>query len=123
MGSGISNIEPEDPRVIEQRIEAWEAEWKRKIMLQQAAGQSKRLRLVEQARAQAQIDIVLDIGKRLEEWRTASDSIKTDAIARYFIGVLEKFVGISALRQFLPEDTIDLLKNARNRLMITDRSA
>ncbi|MCP4539595.1 MAG: hypothetical protein GY832_20865 [Chloroflexi bacterium] len=121
VGSGISNLEPEDPRVIEQRIEAWEADWKRKIMLQQAEGQSKRLQLVERARAQAQIDVIVDIGKRLDQWRTAGGSVPTDAIAQYFIGTLEKFIGISALRHFLPDDTNAIIENARGRLLSGDQ--
>lgn len=117
VGSGISNLEPEDPRVIEQRIKAWEADWKRKIMLQQAEGQSRRLQLVERARAQAQIDVIVDIGTRLDEWRTTGGPVPFDAIALYFVGVLERFAGMSALRRFLPEDTNTLIENMRMRLL------
>jgi hypothetical protein len=113
VGGGISNLEPEDPRVIEQRIEAWEADWKRKIMLQQAAGQSRRVRLVEQARAQAQIDIIVDIGKRIEQLRTAGDHVPMDTVAHYFVGVMEELAGKPALRRFLLEDTDSIIQRAR----------
>lgn len=104
VGSGISNIEPEDPRVIEQRIEAWQANWKRKIMLQQAAGQSERLRLVGQSRAQAVVDVILGIVERLDQLRDDKEAVRMDVVARYFIEIIEGFAGASPLRRFLSRD-------------------
>jgi len=115
-GSGISNLVPVDKRVIEQRVEAWRADWTRKIMLKQAAGQFKRLQLVEQARAQAQIDIILAIGKRLERLRVAGTPVPMDTVARYFIEVLETLAEKSALHQLLPGDTGDVIQRARRTI-------
>jgi len=109
IGSGISNLVPADERVIEQRIEAWRAGWAREIMLKQAAGQSTRLRLVEQARAQAQIDIILAISERIEQLRATG----ADGIARHFIGILEGLAEKTALRQLLPRDTNNVIRRAR----------
>jgi len=113
IGCGISNLMPVDERVIEQRIEAWRSDWARKIMLQQAAGQAKRLRMVEQARAQAQIDIILAVGKRLEELRATGAPVPLDAIVLYFIEVLEELAGKSALRKLLPGDMDNIIQRAR----------
>ena len=108
VGSGISNIMPVGERVIEQRIEAWKADWARKIMIKQAKGQAERLRLIEQARAQAQVDIVVAVGERIEQLRIAG----ADAIARNFIEVLTELSGSSALRRLLPRGTSDVLRRA-----------
>lgn len=116
IGSGIGNLEPVDKRVIEQRIEAWRADWAREIMLKQAAGQSRRLRMVEQARAQAQIDLILAIGKQIERLQVVGAPIPMDAVACYFIEVLEKLAGRPALRQFLPIDTGNILQRARGAI-------
>jgi hypothetical protein len=117
VGSGISNLEPEDPRVIEQRIEAWKADWKRKIMLQQAAGQSKRLQLVEQARAQAQIDVIVNLGKQIEALRIAGDPIPMDAVARYFIDTLEQLAAKSATHTLLlPGEAEHIIQRARGTI-------
>lgn len=113
VGSGISNLEPVDPRLLEHRVEAWRADWARRIMLKQAAGQSKRLRLVEQSRAQAQVDIVLDIGKRLSKLRDAGDPLPMDQIARYFIEILETMVGRPELYRYLPAGTGQTVQSAR----------
>ena len=112
IGCGIGNIEPVDEHVLEQRIEAWKADWTRKIMLKRAAGQSERLRLVEQARAQAQVDIILAVGKQIEQLRTTG----ADAVARYFIEVLTELSGKAALRQLLPGDTNTVLQRAFGRI-------
>ncbi len=116
IGCGIGNIVPVDERVIEQRIEAWRTDWARKIMLQQAAGQARRLRLVEQARAQAQIDIVLAVGRRLERLRAAGGPVPLDAIVLYFVEVLEELAGRSALRKLLPGDMDTIIQRARGAI-------
>jgi len=116
IGCGIGNLMPVDERVIEQRVEAWRTDWARKIMLQQAAGQTRRLRLVEQARAQAQIDIILAVGRRLERLRAAGGPVPLDAIVLYFVEVLEELAGRSALRKLLPGDMDTIIQRARGAI-------
>jgi hypothetical protein len=113
IGSGISNLMPADESVIEQRIEAWKTDWARKIMLQQAAGQSKRLQVVEKARAEAQIDLIMTVGRRLEQLRVADEGVRMDTFARYFIEVLEGLASRPALQRFLPRETANTIQRAR----------
>jgi hypothetical protein len=116
MGGGISNIVPVNKQVIDQRIEAWKADWARKVMLKQAVGQSRRLRLVERARAQAQVDVIMSIGKRIEGLRKVGDPVPLDAIVLYFLEVLEELSGKSELRRLLPGDTDTIIKRARGTI-------
>jgi len=111
IGGGISNIEPVNEDVIERRVEAWRAEWMRGVMLQRAEGQSTRLRLVEQARAQAQTDIIVSIGKRIAQMRNVGEATRLDAILKYFIEVLEQLADRKELQQLLPSDMDSILKN------------
>lgn len=113
IGGGISNLMPMDEEVIKQRIEAWQADWARKIMLQQAAGQSRRIQMIEEARARAQNDIVLTIGKRIEQLRADSDDVPMDAVLLYFVEILEELVGKSDLRRLLPGDTDSIIRRMR----------
>jgi hypothetical protein len=113
VGSGISNLMPVDEGVIGQRVEAWKTDWARKIMLQQAAGQSRRLQVVEKARAEAQIDLILTVGKRLEQLRVAEEGVRMDTFARYFIEVLEGLASRPALQRFLPRETTSTIQRAR----------
>ena len=116
VGSGISNLMPADEQAIEQRIEAWRLEWTRKITHRQAEGQFKRLHKIEQARAQTQIDFILDIGKRFEELRTADDVVPLKDFVLYFIKVLEKLARMPTLRPFLPEDTDSLIQETNQAI-------
>ena len=112
LGGDIGDLIPTDPRVQEQRVEAWRADWTRKIMLKQSAGQAKRVRIVETARAQAQIDVIMTIGKRIDHLRSTGTPVSMDAVARYFIEVLEEWAGKPALRRLLPRDMNAVIQQA-----------
>jgi hypothetical protein len=116
IGSGISNLEPMDSRALEQRVEAWRADWARKIMLQQAEGQSKRLRTIEEARARAQVDVILAVGEQIEKLRTGEGPISMNAVARHFIEIVEELAGKPALRRFIPGDTDSVIQRARSAI-------
>ncbi|HET90704.1 MAG TPA: hypothetical protein ENN99_08205 [Chloroflexi bacterium] len=109
IGGGISDIKPQDPQVIEQRIEAWKADWARQITIHRAAGQSRRLQMVEQARAQAQIDVILSIGEQIEQLRAAG----ADGIVGYFIDLLENLSNRSQVRGLIPGETGRLVRRLR----------
>ncbi len=109
IGGGISNILPQDSQVIKQRIEAWKADWARQITRHRAAGQSRRLQMVEQARAQAQIDIILSIGERIEELRAGG----ADVIVDYFVGLLENLSNRSQIRGLIPGETGRFVRGLR----------
>lgn len=119
VGGGISNLMPVDPGVIERRIRSWQSVWTRRIMLQLADGQSRRLQLVERARAQAQIDLILAIGKRLEQMR----NLNMDGIVFYFVSVLEELANRPTLRRLLPHDTDQVLKEALRAVGHTQSSS
>ncbi len=116
IGSGISNLEPADSHVLEQRVEAWRADWARKIMLQQAAGQSERLRIIEKARAKAQVDVILSVGEQIEKLRTGEGPISMKAVARYFIDTTAELAGKPALQRFIPGDTDSVIQRARSAI-------
>jgi hypothetical protein len=114
MGGNIGNMDPVDEEVLGQRIRAWRAEWMREVMQRQARGQSTRLRLVEQARAQAQTDIILDIGNRMRQLRDAGEDTRLDAVLGYFVEVLEQLAGRKELRQLLPGDMDMIIRTLRS---------
>jgi hypothetical protein len=113
VGGGISNILPVDERVIEQRIEAWRADWIRKVTLKRSAGQSTRIRIVEEARTQAQVKIILAMAERIERLRDAETPDYVDAVLQYFIEVLEQLADRPKLREILPRDVGSILLQLR----------
>ncbi len=116
VGGGISDLVPMDDDVIEKRIEAWRANWARRIAIQRAEGQSVRISRVEQARAQAQVEIILDIAKRIERIRDEAPPVHTDAILQYFVEALESLLQRSALRDFLPGDVDSIMRRLQRRV-------
>jgi hypothetical protein len=122
IGGGISNLVPVDERVIDQRVEAWRADWMREITLQRATGQSTRIRAVEKARTQAQIDIILDIAKRIERLRETEAPIPVDALLLYFVEILEHMLGKWTLRDLLPQD-VDVIVQRLHDRVVTDKLA
>jgi regulator of protease activity HflC (stomatin/prohibitin superfamily) len=114
VGGGIGNIEPVDDDVTAQRVKAWKTEWMREIMQRQARGQSTRLRLVEQARAQAQTDIILDIGNRMRQVQDSGGDMRLDEVLKYFVEVLEQLAGKNELRLLLPGDMGTIIETLRS---------
>ena len=105
VGGGISNLEPVDPEVLEQRVRSWQADWTRQVMLKQARSQTERLRRVEQARAEAQTELILAVGERLAELDRAGAQVSPERIVSQFLEILEQLALQPALRRYIPRDT------------------
>lgn len=67
VGGGISDLEPADPAVYLERVRAWQADWERKVELARARGITEWLLIVERARADVQADLIIRLGRQLEE--------------------------------------------------------
>jgi hypothetical protein len=114
IGGGISDLQPVNPRIYMDRARSWQAEWARKTLLKQAAGQAEWLRLVERARAEAQADLILSLGRQLEELSTGRAEIRPEDAVRLVVSILEGLVSQQpTLGQLLPEETIKALADAR----------
>lgn len=105
VGGGISNLEPVDAKVLEQRVRSWQADWTRQVMLKQARSQTERLRRVEQARAEAQTELILAVGERLAELDRAGAQVSPEQIVSQFLEILEQLALQPALRRYIPRDT------------------
>jgi hypothetical protein len=106
VGGGISEVEAVDPEVYVKRVESWKTEWDRKIMLRQAEGQAEWLRIVERARAEAQTDLILELGRQLEEMSTARTEFRPERVLEQLVIVLDQMMGEPALKSILPEETL-----------------
>lgn len=110
LGGGISNLLPVKDKVLEERIRNWRAEWTRRILLKQAEGQRERIWRIEQARAQAQAELILALGERLAELDKRGAPVSPDTIVGQFIRVLEDMAQQPMLRRYLPRDTSEDLR-------------
>lgn len=115
IGGGLNNIQPADSAVYLKRASSWQADWMRKTMLKQAEGQAEWLRTVERARADAQVDLILRLGRQLEELSAKGGELNPEATLRLLVSVLEGLVSQQpSLGQLLPEETMRALVDIRS---------
>jgi len=113
IGAGIGNLEPADPQVYLKRARNWEAEWNRKITLRQAEGQAERLQILERARANTRADLILDLGRQLEEFTESSAGLDAETVLDQFVVVLDELTTQPQLKNLLPPRTMELLDDMR----------
>lgn len=109
----LGNLEPDDPEVYLRRARNWEAEWTRRITLKQAQGQAERLQILERARADTRADLILDLGRQLEELTEASADLDAETVLNRFLVLVEQLTTQPQLRQVLPRRTMELLNDVR----------
>jgi hypothetical protein len=118
VGGGIDNLEPADPQVYVDRVHNWQADWERRITIRQAKGMTEWLRIVERARAEAQAGLILRLGRQLEELSTARTEFRPEQVLRQLVVILDELMGQPALKQMLPEDTLQGIIHIREFLAI-----
>lgn len=112
VGGGVGNMEPADGQVYVERVRAWQAEWLRKVMLTQAEGWAEWLRQVERARAEAEVELVLSLGRQLEELSATKAEIGPEDTFKLFVAVLDGLAGRVSVGD-LPPGAVQALMNIR----------
>lgn len=113
IAASIGNLEPANPDVYLRRARNWQAVWTRKITLKQAEGQAERLQVLERARADSRADVILDLGRQLEELTESRADLDAQTLLDQFLVVLDELTAQPQLRHALPQHTKDLLSAAR----------
>ena len=116
MGGGIGNLEPADRRVYVERARNWRSAWQRRIMLKQAEGHAEWLRLVESARAEAQTDLVMELGRQLEALSTPRADLPPKKILTLLLSTLENMAMQPQMRRLLPTSTQRAMKDIRGAI-------
>jgi hypothetical protein len=78
------------PKVMEQRIKTWQADWIRQINVQQAQGGAEAERRLKNARARAQIEIIHNIMQNIDAMRRAGTTNLTQIVMLRMIEALEE---------------------------------
>lgn len=110
IGGGISNLLPVKDELLKERIRHWQADWVRRILARQAEGQKERLWRIEQARAEAQANLILTLGERLAELERPGAPIPPHRIITQFLQILEEMTQQPMLRRYLPRETPEELR-------------
>jgi hypothetical protein len=118
IGGGIGNLLPVDERVLEKRIDAWQAEWERKIMATLGEGRANAILEVERAHARAQADMISVIREIVEQRYGVDPDVVADMACLRFIEALEEMASSSEVQEALPAEataTIASLRHAVSR--------
>jgi hypothetical protein len=116
IGGGISDLEPADSEVYVRRVENWQAEWSRKIMVKEAEGYAVRLGILERARAEARAELILSLGRQLEELSVGRAELSSREVLGQFLTVLEELMMQPGIRPLLPGRTKEALGSMRDTL-------
>jgi len=118
-GGGISNILPTEEKsrqIFEQRIRAWQAYWVRRVMQRQAEGQRSRMRQIEKARAQAQVEAIRAISDRLIRLKEREGMVPPEQIVNLFIDVIQTMAVQPLAKRLLPKTALEPLKEVQRRI-------
>jgi hypothetical protein len=86
-------------------------------MLKQAEGQTEWLRIVERARAEAQADLILSLGRQLEELSAARTELRPEIALNLLVSVLEGLMRQQpTLGQLVPGETLQALLDIREAI-------
>jgi regulator of protease activity HflC (stomatin/prohibitin superfamily) len=101
---GEQKKEYRDP-LIEQMITSWRAEWNRRATVLDAQGEARRTQLLEEARAEAQANMIqaLTEGFRIATGDSDNKFISSEVIVLRFIDTLEALVKTSVVKDKPPD--------------------
>ena len=116
IGGGISNLEPEQRSVIDQRVKAWQAEWERKIQAVAGEGRANAIWEVERAHAQAQAALIAAIHSVVKDRPEIDPELLTKIAALRFVEALEDMACAPHVQGALPESTAETMGYMRKML-------
>ncbi len=102
---GIGNIEVEDESVLDQRVESWAARWERRRLEREAQGDAEATRLIEEARADAQRQMIVAITEAFQQLADTGTPVPPHVIALRFIDVLDEMAASPDVQRWLPATT------------------
>ena len=113
LGGGISNLEPEQASIVDQRIKAWQAEWESKIQAMAGEAKANAIWEVERAHAQAQAALIAAIHNVVQERPGLDPELLTKVAAMRFIEAIEDMACTPQVQEALPQgaaETMDYMR-------------
>ena len=95
---------PESVR--DQQFKTWQADWLRKIHVENASGNVEAVRLMKQAQARAQIEIIENITNSIDAMRQEEGAELSQIIMLRMIEALEDAVSAGSVHAFVPQQLI-----------------
>jgi regulator of protease activity HflC (stomatin/prohibitin superfamily) len=98
------HLKPPD-RIVEQKIINWQADWKRRMQVQEAEGDARIMKRLRLARARAQVEIIENIAKNIDIMRRNEEADLKDIVAYRMIEAMEKAISDETVQELVPENT------------------
>jgi regulator of protease activity HflC (stomatin/prohibitin superfamily) len=111
----LDNLWPRDQTVTERRLDNWRTEWERRILERMSDGRAQRVREIERARAQAELQILLRFSQIAQASVVTGPASQT-ALALRFIDSLGEVVSNADSQWPLPESSRETLRRLRGEL-------
>ena len=116
LGGGIANLEPVDSSVMRRRIENWRTEWTRKMMAQMGEGATEAMRLISQARAQGQAEVIRILSKEAGYTDSVDKAVLVDVVVLRLLEAMEDLACRPAVQQLLPPEATETMKYLRRAI-------
>jgi regulator of protease activity HflC (stomatin/prohibitin superfamily) len=100
----FGHLKPPD-RIVEQKIINWQADWQSRMHIQEAEGDARIMRRLRFARARAQVEIIDNIAKNIDNMRRNQESDLKDIVAYRMIEAMEKAISDETVQELVPENT------------------
>ncbi|MEZ4515514.1 MAG: SPFH domain-containing protein [Chloroflexota bacterium] len=101
LGVGVGALQP-PPEVMDQRLKNWQIEWEAKTNLELATGDAEALRLVQQAQARAQIDIIENLVQSIESLRGQNNAELHEIVMMRILEVMEQTITDESVQAIIP---------------------
>jgi hypothetical protein len=112
---GIGRFElPED--VIGQRIQNWQAEWRRRIHVQEASANAVVLKKLKHARARTQMELVAELTRNIESMHLAGGVNLAEIVTLRMIEALDEALSNKTVQDVTPENVLANLHHLRHWL-------
>jgi hypothetical protein len=114
LGCSIGNMTPVDDEPGRQRVGNWQAEWTRRMAAEMGKGEASYIRMMEAARAQAQVEMIHTISEGVE--RTGDEEISANVVALSLIEAMEKMIRTPAVQRALPASSAEAVEALRRSI-------
>lgn len=111
------------PKVLEQRIQFWQAAWQQRILTETAAGEAEAMRRIKLARARAQIEIIESITDSIEAMRRTGETDLTDIVALRMLETMEKALTDETVKAMVPQYMMNTLSQVNSWLQDGETSS
>jgi regulator of protease activity HflC (stomatin/prohibitin superfamily) len=105
---------PED--VIAQRIQNWQAEWRRRIHVHEASANAEVMKKLKHARARAQTDLIGKLTHNIESMRLSGHADLAEIVTLRMIEALDEALSDERVHNVTPENALANLRHFRQWL-------